>query len=242
MENIEIEKLVTKFENFILERDLTLTQVGIFIGLSPSTVEKIINKKIKKPHKRTLYKIKKFIGEENWVLAKPILPSARLRSFSNGLIILPGDSWSGKSDSSGTGKECWFQRQALKNTLTIISLISVKEFDVANNLKNSSSYRFSNHLYYIFIHQKKYRVDLIAERMNIHRDSLYRWIRGDKPFPIDQLPNLVNATEDASFLDYFADQCNYTLIPKIKNRKTVEIIARMAQIMLSAIDKRENGE
>lgn len=65
MENIEIEKLVTKFENFILERDLTLTQVGIFIGLSPSTVEKIINKKIKKPHKRTLYKIKKFIGEEN---------------------------------------------------------------------------------------------------------------------------------------------------------------------------------
>lgn len=65
MKNTDIEKLVTKLENFILERDLTLMQVALFMKIHYSTVAKIINREIKKPHKRTLYKIKKFIGEEN---------------------------------------------------------------------------------------------------------------------------------------------------------------------------------
>ena len=111
-----------------------------------------------------------------------------------------------------------------------------------SNLKNGSSYRFSNHMYYIFIVQKKHRVDLMAEKMKVHRDSLYRWIRGDKPFPIDQLSNLVNATEDVSFLEYFADQCNYSLMPKIRNKKTAEIMTQMAKVMLSATDRKENDE
>ena len=70
--------------------------------------------------------------------------------------------------------------------------------------------------------------------MGIHKDSLYRWVRGDKPFPIDKLPDLINATEDVEFLEYLADQCSYSLIPKIGNRKTAEIMNQMAKVMLSA--------
>ena len=59
--NTEIKKLITKFKNFILERDYTLQQIGVFLKMSHSTVADILNGKTKKPHDRTLYKIKKLI-------------------------------------------------------------------------------------------------------------------------------------------------------------------------------------
>ena len=58
----EIKKLITKFKNFILERDYTLQQTGIFLKMSHSAVADILNEKTKKPHDRTLYKIKKLMG------------------------------------------------------------------------------------------------------------------------------------------------------------------------------------
>ena len=95
-------------------------------------------------------------------------------------------------------------------------------------------------MYLIFIIKKKHRVDLIADRMKVHRDSLYRWIRADKPFPVDQLASLINATEDVEFLEYFADQCGYSIMPKIKDKKTAKVVSQMAKIMLSATDEKNN--
>ena len=63
MQNPDVSKLICKFKEFILERDLTLQQVAIFLKISHSTVADIIKGKTVKPHDRTIYKIKKFIGE-----------------------------------------------------------------------------------------------------------------------------------------------------------------------------------
>lgn len=60
----EIKELITKFKNFILERDYTLQQIGIFLKMSHSAVADILNGNTSKPHNRTLYKIKKFMGEK----------------------------------------------------------------------------------------------------------------------------------------------------------------------------------
>jgi transcriptional regulator with XRE-family HTH domain len=64
MKNPDVNKLICKFKEFILERDLTLQQVAIFLKISHSAVADILNGKTEKPHGRTLYKIKKFIGEK----------------------------------------------------------------------------------------------------------------------------------------------------------------------------------
>lgn len=107
------------------------------------------------------------------------------------------------------------------------------------NLKNNRASRFQNLLYFIFQVKHRHRVDLTAEKMGVHKDTFYRWSRGDKPFPIDQLPNLVNATDDVEFLEHLADQCGYSVLPKIKNRKTAEIMTQMAKVMLSATESNE---
>jgi len=64
MINQDINQLIERFHNFILEHDLTLQEVAASLGISYTTVAKIINHQIKKPHDRTLYKICKLIGEK----------------------------------------------------------------------------------------------------------------------------------------------------------------------------------
>jgi len=63
MQITEIRLLIARFKEFILERDLTLQQIAVFLKMSHSAVADILNGKTPKPHERTLYKIKKFIGE-----------------------------------------------------------------------------------------------------------------------------------------------------------------------------------
>lgn len=109
-----------------------------------------------------------------------------------------------------------------------------------NNLKNVKKFTFQNLIYLNFIVKKKYRVDACAEKMGVHLDSLYRWIRGEKPFPIDRLSDLVNATEDTELLEYFTDPCGFTLLPKIKNKKMAETVIQIGRIMLSATDLKED--
>jgi len=92
-------------------------------------------------------------------------------------------------------------------------------------------------LYINFIVKKKYRVDTIAQIMKIHPDTLYKYIRGERDFPIDRLADLVNATGDSEYLEYHANACGYVLMPKIKNRKTIEILGQMAKLMLTATDQ-----
>ena len=62
MTNSDINQLIDKFEKFILERDLTLMQASILTKIHFTTISKILNREIKKPHKRTIYKIQKSMG------------------------------------------------------------------------------------------------------------------------------------------------------------------------------------
>jgi len=64
MQNTETRQLIARFKEFILERDLTLQQIAIFLKMSHSAVADILNGNTLKPHERTLYKIKKLIGEQ----------------------------------------------------------------------------------------------------------------------------------------------------------------------------------
>jgi len=108
------------------------------------------------------------------------------------------------------------------------------------NLKNHPDFGFGALLYYKFIIASEQDVALVSEKMKISPDTLYRYVRGALPFPIDRLPDLVTATGDLKFLEYFANKCDYTLIPKVKDRKTAEMLIRVAEMFLSATgDKSE---
>jgi len=64
MKDTDIRHLIAKFKEFILERDLTLQQIAIYLKMSHSAVADILNGNTSKPHERTLYKIKKLMGEK----------------------------------------------------------------------------------------------------------------------------------------------------------------------------------
>jgi len=59
----DIKGLLKKFNNFRMERDLTLEETAALLKMSVSQVSLLDNCKVSKPHKRTVHKIKKLIGE-----------------------------------------------------------------------------------------------------------------------------------------------------------------------------------
>jgi len=63
MGNDDIKGLLKKFNNFRVERDLTLQDIAVLLKMSLSQVALLDDCKVSKPHKRTLHKIKKLIGE-----------------------------------------------------------------------------------------------------------------------------------------------------------------------------------
>lgn len=105
-----------------------------------------------------------------------------------------------------------------------------------NVIRNSG---FQCLLYTNFIVLKKYRVDTAAQIMGHHKDTLYKWIRGERPFPVDEVPNLTKATGDTGYLEYLCDQSGFCLMPKIKDRATAKMFSHMAQVMRSVIDLKE---
>jgi len=97
-------------------------------------------------------------------------------------------------------------------------------------------------LYVNFRIRKKYKVDTVVQNWPgkpLSSSTLHKWISGDRPFPVDQLSNLTNATEDTEYLEYYCDQCGYTLMPKIKDKSTAKIVSQMVRIMQSAIDQKD---
>lgn len=108
-----------------------------------------------------------------------------------------------------------------------------------SNLKNGGNFGFQSLMYVNFIVKKKYRVDETAKKMNIHKDTLYRYIRGENPFPIDLIPSLVKATEDIEYIEFFTESCGLSLIPKIKDKGTAKMFSQMARLIQSAIDLEE---
>jgi len=63
MGNDDIKGLLKKFNKFRMERDLTLQETATFLKMSISQVSLLDNCNVSKPHKRTVHKIKKLIGE-----------------------------------------------------------------------------------------------------------------------------------------------------------------------------------
>jgi len=59
----DIKGLLKKFNNFRMEKDLTLQETAVLLKMSVSQVSLLDNCNVSKPHKRTVHKIKKLIGE-----------------------------------------------------------------------------------------------------------------------------------------------------------------------------------
>ena len=104
------------------------------------------------------------------------------------------------------------------------------------NLKNSGSSRFQNQLYQYFIADKKRRVDETAEKMGIHKDTLYRWIRGANPFPIDELDNLTEAIGEPYFIEHFTRMCGYRVTREIADKKAIIILEEIRNLISAVIE------
>ncbi|MBA7465150.1 hypothetical protein ES707_00312 [subsurface metagenome] len=104
------------------------------------------------------------------------------------------------------------------------------------NLKISGISGFNCLMYTNFIIRKKYSVETVAEKMGISKDSLYRWIRGNRLFPADRLSDLTNATEDFDYIDFILSECGLTAIPRIKDKSTLKMFTQMVKLMQSAIE------
>ena len=104
------------------------------------------------------------------------------------------------------------------------------------NIKMSKKFGFQYLLYVRFIIEKRYRVDAVAQNMKIHRDTLYKWIRGENAFPIDQLPNLTKATSDCEHLNYLAGEAGFTIMERVKDQKVAKVVSRIAQALNSCIN------
>lgn len=107
------------------------------------------------------------------------------------------------------------------------------------NLKMTSNSGFQCLLYTNFRIKKKYSVDSIAQNMGIHKDTLHKWIYGKNLFPADRIASLTKATRDLDYLEYVCNQCDYTAMPKIKDKNTARMFAQMARVMLAAINLKE---
>ena len=84
---------------------------------------------------------------------------------------------------------------------------------------------FQCHLYEVFIIQKKWRVDEMSKKMGISADLLYRYIRGERKFPLDIFPAYLKATGDLDALKYLVSEVGYCLIPKVKEREAAQLRA-----------------
>jgi hypothetical protein len=82
-----------------------------------------------------------------------------------------------------------------------------------NNLNGSSISGFSALLYVNFIIKKKYRVDDVAREMQIASDTLYRYVRGENIIPPDRISDLVKATSDVEYLEFFCEPIGYAPVP-----------------------------
>jgi len=105
-----------------------------------------------------------------------------------------------------------------------------------NNLKNSPNFRFYNLLYLNFVVLNKDSVDECAKHWHpkpIHRDTLYKKIRGKNPFTVDDLPGLIKSTQRIEYLEFIANQCGYAVVPLIKNKQVKKLMNHVADVLQS---------
>ena len=63
MGNDDIKRLLEKLNTYRMEQDLTLQEIAALLNMSVSQVSLLDNCNVPKPHKRTIHKIKKLLGE-----------------------------------------------------------------------------------------------------------------------------------------------------------------------------------
>jgi hypothetical protein len=109
-----------------------------------------------------------------------------------------------------------------------------------------NGFSFQNLLHYNFIYSKKYQalggVEGVAERMKIHKDTLYKYISGALAFPIDRLGDLVAATEDEEYYKFFADKTGHLIVPsttEMKSRKTSHVLKALGDLISAVLDSNE---
>ena len=105
---------------------------------------------------------------------------------------------------------------------------------MSSNLNGSSISGFSALLYVNFIIRKKYRVDTVAKEMQIATDTLYRYVRGENVIPPDRIVDLVRATKDLEYLEFFCEPCGFIPVPAAKGKCQGDELAK-SQINLSIL-------
>ena len=72
---------------------------------------------------------------------------------------------------------------------------------------------FQQLLFRKFLYERHWRVDEIAQKLNVGRSTMYRWIDGEAHFPVDLVGMLTIVTGDRDFIDFVLQGTGYTLAP-----------------------------
>ena len=91
---------------------------------------------------------------------------------------------------------------------------------MGSNPNHDGNLGFQSLLYVNFCIRKKYRVDDVAKEMRIITDTLYRYIRGKNIMPPDRIIDLVKATGDVEYLEFFCEPCGFAAVPVQKSKLT----------------------
>lgn len=117
---------------------------------------------------------------------------------------------------------------------------------MSGNRKDCIDSGFRSLLIANFYAKRKYKVDDIAQKMGIHKDTLYKWIAGRdsngeaRHFPIDRIPDLVNATNDIEYLEYLCRPCGMMIIPEITDRTTLKMFTHMVGVLQSVTNGKKD--
>lgn len=101
------------------------------------------------------------------------------------------------------------------------------------NPNNGRDFTFQALLYYRLIVSGDFSIQAVAEKMHISSDTLYKYVESKAAFPIERLPDLIAATGDIRFLDYFASKCGYALIPKVRDRRLADSLGAIADVLMA---------
>jgi len=80
--------------------------------------------------------------------------------------------------------------------------------------------RFQSLLYYIFIQEKRYRVDEMAEALGISPQYFYDIIEGKGYCPPDLIAKLIKLTHDKDIVDFFLKDAGLVAVPISKAEET----------------------
>jgi len=101
------------------------------------------------------------------------------------------------------------------------------------NPNNDHDFSFQALLYYRLIVSGDFSIQAVAEKMHISSDTLYKYVEAKASFPIERLPDLIAATGDIRFLEYFASKCGYALVPKIRDRRLSDSLGAIADVLMA---------